>query len=700
MPVLPLREFSGDARSRRIDIAIVFLLMAGIAGLFYFDISAPRGQIDGAGYAAVVALCFRFGRRIVIGCAVAATVLTVAAHFLVLDEGISVAGELENRFFAIASIWIVALILIGRFSLESELLEREVAAKHHQDALLRIVREAVSSQEPLVNQVQALTEIAGQALQVERTGVFILNEDGRAYRCLDLWQRTPRTHGTVPDMLIKDSPGYFEAIGKQIVLVADDALKDPLVRRHEDLIRERNIGAMIVAGIFVEGQMQGLLSMGHAKERRNWTFEEIGFVRSLSGVLSQMLLAAERAKLEANLQGAARMQALGQLAGGIAHDFSNILSAISGFAGLIEQDLPQNSPQRMYARRILGGCDRGKELVEQILAFARVQGTDRRRVGLRHVLRESEALLAGSLPKTTDITFEYPREGLTIAGRDIQISQLVVNLCHNASDAFEGKPGSIRVKLEYAAPDEIASLSVATDRPGELTIGRVDPALSYARISVSDTGPGIPPAILKRVFEPFFTTKGKKRGSGLGLAVVHGVVESHGGACHVKSNPGTGTVFDVYLPLARVDGLQTALPESSPADEDLAGKERILIVDDETDITDMLSIGFNRLGYEAVGVNDPLEALAAFEEDPSAWDAVIADQLMPEMRGLDLVRKLKVIRPDLAAIVCTGYSDDVRDEDSREAGVDAFLRKPVDARGIAPQLRAILNGRSGERREG
>jgi CheY-like chemotaxis protein len=257
---------------------------------------------------------------------------------------------------------------------------------------------------------------------------------------------------------------------------------------------------------------------------------------------------------------------------------------------------------------------------------------------------------------------------------------------------LEDKPGSITVSLDRASPQEIGGLSGA-ERPGELTIGTLDPKRAYARIKVADTGTGIPPAILNRVFEPFFTTKGRRRGSGLGLAVVQDVVESHDGACHVKSRPGEGTVFSVYLPLAPGNGAETIAPETESPERELTGRERILIVDDEPDITDMLSIGFTRLGYEAVGVNDPLEALAAFEEDPAAWDAVIADHLMPEMRGLELVRKMKAIRPGIVAIVCTGFSDGASEATWREAGCDAFLPKPVDAWQIARHLRSILDER-------
>jgi CheY-like chemotaxis protein len=208
----------------------------------------------------------------------------------------------------------------------------------------------------------------------------------------------------------------------------------------------------------------------------------------------------------------------------------------------------------------------------------------------------------------------------------------------------------------------------------------------YARLRVSDNGAGISADILKRIFDPFFTTKGRGRGTGLGLAVVHGVVESHGGACSVETVPGRGTAFSVYLPLTSAPAA-----DARPAfhGDSLAGTERILVVDDEADIVDMLVIGLERLGYDVVGVNDPIEALNAFVEDPSAWDAVITDQVMPGMLGTELLSKLKTVRSDLKTVLCTGFADQAEPANSRD--IDSFLRKPTDADAVAHSLRKLFD---------
>jgi signal transduction histidine kinase/ActR/RegA family two-component response regulator len=387
---------------------------------------------------------------------------------------------------------------------------------------------------------------------------------------------------------------------------------------------------------------------------------------------------------------AGKLEALGRLAGGIAHDFNNILGAILGFGGLLSQDVPAGSTQQRFAQRILSACERGKELVEQIRAFARAEGPERRIIDLSAVMRQNESLLSASLPKSTRLKFECGGAELPVFSSEARLGQLIANLCINASEALEGRPGSVTVEAGRAGPGEIAGLMAQNPAAGERFDGNVDPSLEYVRLRVSDTGPGIPHDILDRIFDPFFTTKGRQRGTGLGLAVAHGVIESHGGACHVMSRPGEGTIFSVYLPLAAKPPAVTAAANAEK--EELRGHERILIVDDEQDIVDMLSIGLGRLGYETVGVNDPIDALAAFEEDPMAWDVVVTDQVMPAMRGLELIRKLKAIRPDIRAVLCTGYSDGANENISRAAGADAFLLKPLDAMRIAPSVRKLMDG--------
>lgn len=394
---------------------------------------------------------------------------------------------------------------------------------------------------------------------------------------------------------------------------------------------------------------------------------------------------AEQRSLQAREAQSGKLQALGQMAGGVAHDFNNILGAILGFARLLADDVPPQSLQHHFTQRILAACERGKELVEQVLAFARGSRLERKRVDLRQVLHQCEPIVCAAFARTTRAQFIYGGEELPVLGSPSRLGQLITNLCLNANDALGGRPGTVAVEVGRASAETIAGLKA--EGPGERLIGSVDPAREYVFVRVGDSGDGISPEILDRIFEPFFTTKGRQHGTGLGLAVVHGVVEGHGGACHVQSRVGAGTVFSVYLPLTGEGVIAPALQQ--PAGE-LHGHERILIVDDEADIVDALSLGLERLGYDTVGVDNPLEALDAFTQDPSAFDVVITDQVMPQMRGLELAAKLKSIRPGVKIVVCTGYSDNIDEAVALAAGADAFHIKPIDAATLAASLRRLI----------
>ncbi len=391
----------------------------------------------------------------------------------------------------------------------------------------------------------------------------------------------------------------------------------------------------------------------------------------------------ERKQAEAQLQQAGKMEAIGRLAGGIAHDFNNILGVAINFARFLEEDLPPGSPQHTFARRIHSACVKGKDLVAQILAFARAQPPDRRALDVRDVLRDARELLAGMLPATTRVSLSLGEEPLVVSGNESQLNQLVVNLCINAQDALRGQPGDISISATAFGPGE-------ADRERALLVGRLETGRHYVRIDVADTGEGIPPAALRRIFEPFFTTKERGRGTGLGLAVVHGIVAAHDGACAVASMPGRGTRFSVYLPL-----LEEAARADRPAaaeDSEWRGCERVLVVDDEVDITDTLSVGLERLGYEVAAVNDPREALQAVRDDPAGWSVVVTDYLMPEMDGLALAGALRALRPELPVILYTGVDDQAIAAAARQQVFAAVVRKPAEAAEVAKVMREVLPG--------
>jgi signal transduction histidine kinase len=768
--------------SLALDLVTGAAIVVGIAALFVFDISQPRGIVDGVGYAGLVALGVRFGNRVLIACAVLTTLLTLVAAFLLPDSGISVEGMWENRGFAIVSIWLVAAILLRRLWLEDYIRSRERKLQHHQAALGAIVREALLIEKSQQARVQRITELAGEAMQCDLTAIFHVSDNVGRSRTIDCWDRENKTHFALPETPGNDSPEYKQAIEKDFVAIADDILTSPAHRNRLGILQPLGVRAILTADPFVGPMRLGLSFAFRAPH--HWTAQEIAFARGVQnlvalsfatsqnaetlatldqvseaiytegrsgslqyanraakalsrlefgasqksfphpeaplsgdsdmhevryeerdleiqrtrlpegGILTRIndvtarnAALAARMQYEARLQQSAKMEAIGQLAGGVAHDFNNILGSILGFAGFLVQDLPEGSAERGFAARILSACERGKDLVEQILSFARARAVERGVVDLGLLLKRSQEFLAELLPPQIALKMSLAENALPVFGSATQIGQLITNLCINARDAFADQPGTISITTRLATSPEIAGLREPVEARSERLFGDVQAGVTYCLLRVEDDGAGIAPEILDRVFEPFFTTKGRHRGTGLGLAVVHGVIESTGGVCRLSSVPGKGTVFSIYFPLV---GERIAEAGQSGPLAASRGSERVLIVDDEPDIADMLAIGLERLGYETVGVNDPLEALAAFRENPQAFDVVVTDQVMPGLRGLDLIRRMKEIRPGIITVLCTGFSDGANAEVSLAAGADAFFHKPVDATQIAQKIRTLV----------
>jgi signal transduction histidine kinase/ActR/RegA family two-component response regulator len=775
--------------SRALNIVIGIIVAGGIAGLFLFDISRPRGEVDGVGYAALVALCVRFGNRSVVGCAALTTFLTLIGSVLVPDAGISVAGMWANRGFAIAEIWIVAAILLRRLQLEDYIAVRERVLQVNQAALGRIVREALLPDKTQSERIRCIVEIAAETLQTDLAAILQAAENSKTFKIMDIWDRSGARHFVGPDIPVNQAPGYVEAMRKHLVVAVDDVFHSPFPLANLPFLELQGIRSVLAADTFMHDRGFGAVAFAF-RQPHHWTTQEIAFGRAVASLVALLFAASrnaetlatleqvsegiyaedqdgtlqyanraarelsaravdgtssfprpgmelatasdmheivhdgrdleiqrlrlpgggiltrindvsvrnaalsERRRLEARGQQSAKMEAIGQLAGGVAHDFNNILGSILGFAGFLTQDLPAQSAEHGFAERILGACERGKELVEQILAFARAKTVERGVVDLGLLLKRNREYLAGLMPPRVTLNLALADGPMPLFGSAVQTMQLITNLCLNARDALDGGVGTISIATGLATQQEIADIQKGTDAADERSFGDVQPGRPYCVLRVEDDGQGIAPATLDRIFEPFFTTKGRHRGTGLGLAVVHGVVESTGGACRVRSVIGRGTVFSIYFPLAGRSPDESEQPANPH--HDLRGRERVLIVDDERDMADMLAIGLERLGYETVGVNDPLEALAAISEDPDAFDVVITDQVMPGLRGLDLIRRIKEIRPAIKAILCTGYSDGANEAVSRAAGADGFFAKPVDARQIALGLRALMQNGSKE----
>ena len=383
--------------------------------------------------------------------------------------------------------------------------------------------------------------------------------------------------------------------------------------------------------------------------------------------------------MERQLFESQKMEAMGALAGGIAHDFNNILGSIIGYTELaVEQ--PDDDARRHCVEQVLNACDRAKNLVRQILAFSRRAEGERKPLDLGVIVKESLKLLASTIPATVAIQRHIVGQTHTVIADPTQMHQILMNLCTNAVHAMGEAGGTLTVRLthEDCPPPAPPGFEEAPQGPCMMLI-------------VSDTGPGIDPAIMDLIFDPFFTTKPKDVGTGLGLSVVYGIVKNHGGSVTVQNNPDTGAAFTVTIPCAVEAQPERERPETVPL-EGSRGNERVLFVDDEKTLASVGERMLLSLGYNATVHTKSLEALQAFRSNPGGFDLVVTDMAMPGMTGKELAAQILSIRPDMPVILCTGYSEYINDESAARLGIRAFLMKPFSRKDLARVIRNTLDG--------
>ena len=777
MNILAGGLFSHFTARRLTDGLYSAAIVAAIVVLFIIDISQPRGVIDGVGYAAVVSLTGWMGKRAVIGTAAITSILTILAAALLPDSGISVAGMWANRTFALASIWIVALVMQRRLDLEAGIRQRSDTQRRQEAALATMVRECLFADTTFDERLRRVCQLGAAALGFE-AAVIALRNDNKTSTIVHTWRTPPGRPFAAPGTVINEDPYHRARLAAEHVVALDDVALSQMGSYMKDVIRSAGVRATLAAEIFHGSPQTGTIVLGR-EQPHHWGDDEIAFARAvaslvgllisaqrnaetlaaleltddgiytedamgkvqyfnraaqrlarhlpegdefpkpssllvasqdrhemrfeghdleihrarlptggqivrLSDVTERNLALAERTKLEERLQQVAKLEAIGQLAGGVAHDFNNILGAITGFAGFISQDAATDSQNRDFAQRILSASKRGKEMVDQIMAFAEARTVTHGVANLGRAIQTGRDHLMSSMHPGAMLEIELPDAPLLVRGNEVQIGQLITNLVSNARDALGGGGGVIEIKCEPAPDAEVARLTGFSNTPNQRLVGEPMAGRRYGRLSVSDSGCGIPTAILDRIFEPFFSTKGRQRGTGLGLAVVHGVIRAHDGFCHVRSDAGKGTVFSIYLPL-----IESAMLPADLVGGDQPNPCRVLIVDDEADMADMLTIGLERLGFQTVAVQNPLLALAAIEQDPAAFDTILTDQLMPGMRGTDLIREAKRVAPGLRAVLYTGHAEAMSEAEALALGADAVIYKPVEIQEVAQALNPL-----------
>jgi two-component system, cell cycle sensor histidine kinase and response regulator CckA len=402
--------------------------------------------------------------------------------------------------------------------------------------------------------------------------------------------------------------------------------------------------------------------------------EVIGFIEFVRDISEQKKAEKDRIKLESQLNQAQKLESIGTLAGGIAHDFNNLLTAILGYTELALFDIPSGTKLEANLKKSVQASHRAKNLVNQILMFARRSDEGAKPVTITPIANEALELIRSTIPSSIEIRKKIKSDSIIIAD-PTKIHQILMNLCANAAYVME-EGGLIEVIISDIVSNPDSGADHTGLKPGE-----------YVKITISDTGPGIPKENLNLIFEPYFTTKGPGSGTGLGLSVVHGIVKSYKGEVFVDSELNKGTIFTIYLPASG----KVTEKDSSDQFSFPKGTESILIIDDEPDILEILSQLFAYMGYSVTSHISSIEALEIFKARPGGFDLVVTDMTMPHMSGDKLAAELMKVRPDIPIILCTGYSNKITEEKAMMIGIKAFIYKPIEQNELAKTVRRVLD---------
>jgi len=502
---------------------------------------------------------------------------------------------------------------------------------------------------------------------------FVIDREGKVI----LWNRSNEiyTGKSKAEMLGKRVDLSFLHRGEKIPSIAELMLvmtDEEIIRkygrvglRRSDILDE---ALEVVSSIWLRGEER--IMFIQAKRISGPGEEIIGVVQAAQDI-------TERMRLENQFRQAQKMEAIGTLAGGIAHDFNNILGVIMGYTELYLEQVRDRPWVHHGMEEVLKAAHRAKDLVQQILTFSRQTAPEKRPTTLVPIVKEVAKFIRASLPATIEIKVDLQASSDVIMADATQMHQVLMNLCTNAGQAMMESGGLLEIAMaEVFLSDEDRGCFPSLERG------------HYVKISVRDTGHGIKPENMEKIFEPYFTTKKKGEGTGLGLAVVHGIVRDHGGEVSAESVIGRGSVFSVYLPLLERPAVMNG--ESSPASLP-GGKERILFIDDEEMLVNLGKMFLERLGYLVTVATDPVGAIEVFRSDRNGFDLVITDKTMPRLTGYDVVREIRAIRADVPVILCSGFQDKEDLERQSRLGIDCFIAKPIALPQLAAAVRRIFD---------
>ncbi|MCF6179164.1 MAG: PAS domain S-box protein, partial [Geopsychrobacter sp.] len=460
-----------------------------------------------------------------------------------------------------------------------------------------------------------------------------------------------------------------EIIGQRTTLLKSNAHNKEFYQNIRETLRSGNVWSGRIINKKKDGTLYEVDATGSPVR------DETGTICNFVGIQRDI---TNEIKLENQLHQSQKMEAIGTLAGGIAHDFNNILSAIMGYSQLLTNKLPSESPLHRYLGHIHDASHRAAELVKQILTYSRQAEQERHPIQIEQVLTDVLKLIRASIPTSIEIKTKraLALQDAVILADETQLHQVLMNLCTNAAHAMRDDGGTLTLSLSSL----IIDASKAALYPNM-------PLAPYVKLEVEDNGAGIAAENLERIFDPYFTTKAVGEGTGLGLSVVQGIVENHGGRISVQSEMGSGTCFTLLLPTVNEIHRLTTREKKYPT----RGNEQILFVDDEESLTIMGQEMLEELGYRVEAISSSLDALERFRAQPEAFDLIITDRTMPGLTGEKLARKIRAIRPDIPIILCTGFSGDGTMIRAAESGVSEIITKPYDIERLAESIRKLID---------
>ncbi len=564
---------------------------------------------------------------------------------------------------------------IGTASIGDDVTDRNRAEKRLQ--VQHAVAAVLAEAGPLSATYPRILEALCTGLQWDFGGLWLVDRNAKVLRCTEVWHPPAMELGKLAAASRQTNfaagqglPGRVWADGQPAWRA--DVGQDPDCERRATAA-ELGLHGWIGFPIALPKRILGVVEFFSGKIET--PDEEI--LAALATIGQQIGHFIERRQLEEQFRQAQKMEAIGTLSGGIAHDFNNILGAIIGYTELAKMELDKNSEVVENLDEVLNGANRAVELVRQILAFSRQQEHERKPIQLRHVVAEALKLLRATIPASIEFDVSLDTDVPTVLADATQIHQIVMNLGTNAWHAMKQHSGRLTVAIEDFEADSDCADANPGLQPGQ-----------YVRLSMSDTGSGMDPATLSRIFDPFFTTKAPGEGTGLGLAVVQGIMQTHEGAVTVYSHVGEGTTFHLYFPAY---GEEEVHEESEVAAVPSGNGERILYVDDELLLARVGKKILERLGYVVEIQTGPMEALEAVRKRPGAYDLVISDQMMPILPGVDLARLLLAIRPDLPIILVTGYTATLTPERVQAMGIRNLILKPISVAALGAAVHGVFS---------